>query len=365
MLARPSALLRSSAVLRTVSSSASLPSASSTSTSSSSRSWSSLQQQFRFSSLSRFGGNSSRWNAAARSPQSQQPQLWSRGFASRKDSYEASMQAQAQGQKKPGKRRKVKKVIKRKVRVGGVDLATAINNLKLLSCTNFVETVDISIHLGVDPRKPDEMVRGTCGLPHGTGKKQVVAVFARPGPVADSAKLAGADYVGLDDLVEKIRSGEVPLSSLTKCLATPDAMGSVGKIGRLLGPRGLMPNAKLGTMTPQIAQAVTDAKQGMVSFKCEKEGIVHAAVGKLNWDTATLVENAGAFIEAVKDSRPSGAKGLFVRGAVLSSTMGRGSQRLDIKLEPFRTNTAPGIFGDIKLVATGGAEDGMEAASHA
>ena len=184
----------------------------------------------------------------------------------------------------------------------------------------FDETIEISMNLGIDPRHADQMVRGVVGLPHGTGKTVRIGVFAR-GAKADEAKAAGADVVGADDLAALVQEGKIEFD---RCIATPDMMGLVGRLGKVLGPRGLMPNPKLGTVTMDVKGAVTAAKAGQVEFRAEKAGIVHAGIGKASFAEAQLVENARAFVEAIQRARPTGAKGTYVRKVAVSSTMGPG-----------------------------------------
>ncbi len=184
----------------------------------------------------------------------------------------------------------------------------------------FDETVEVAINLGVDPRQSDQNVRGVIVLPHGTGAKLRVAVFAKDAK-AEEAKAAGADIVGADDLVDKINAGEI---AFDRCIATPDMMGLVGRVAKVLGPRGLMPNPKLGTVTPDVKKAVQDAKSGSVEFRAEKAGIVHAGVGKASFDAKKLVENTKALIDAIQKARPSGAKGTYMKKITLTSTMGPG-----------------------------------------
>jgi large subunit ribosomal protein L1 len=184
----------------------------------------------------------------------------------------------------------------------------------------FDETVEIAMNLGVDPRHADQMVRGVVGLPNGTGKDVRVAVFAR-GAKADEAREAGADIVGAEDLMETIQGGTIEFD---RCIATPDMMPVVGRLGKVLGPRNLMPNPKVGTVTMDVAQAVRDAKGGQVQFKAEKAGVVHAGVGKASFDAEKLAENVRAFVSAVQKARPAGAKGTYVKKISLASTMGAG-----------------------------------------
>jgi large subunit ribosomal protein L1 len=199
-------------------------------------------------------------------------------------------------------------------------LDEAIRLIKANSKAKFDETVEISLNLGIDPRHADQMVRGLTNLPNGTGKNVRVGVFAR-GPKADEARAAGADVVGADDLAEKIQAGEIDFD---RCVATPDMMGVVGRLGKILGPRGLMPNPRLGTVTMDVKGAVTAAKGGQVEFRAEKAGIIHAGIGKVSFDEAKLTENARALADAVQKARPTGAKGTYMKGAAVSSTMGPG-----------------------------------------
>jgi large subunit ribosomal protein L1 len=184
----------------------------------------------------------------------------------------------------------------------------------------FDETIEVALNLGVDPRHADQMVRGTVDLPHGTGKALRVAVFAR-GDRAAEAKAAGADLVGAEDLAEAIQAGEI---NFDRCIATPDMMPVVGRLGRILGPRGLMPNPKLGTVTPQVGQAVRSAKAGQVQFRVEKAGLVHGGVGKVSFADAQLMANIKAFVDAVNRAKPTGAKGTYLKRAAICSTMGPG-----------------------------------------
>ncbi len=184
----------------------------------------------------------------------------------------------------------------------------------------FDETIEIAMNLGIDPKLSDQAVRGMVQLPHGTGKTVRVAVFAKADK-ADAAKAAGADIVGADDLAEKIMAG---FAEFDRVIATPDMMGVVGKLGKVLGPRGLMPNPKLGTVTPNVADAVKAAKAGSIEFRAEKGGIVHAGVGKLSFSEQALVENIRAFVHAIAKARPNGVKGTYINRVSLSSTMGPG-----------------------------------------
>ncbi|MCH7630842.1 MAG: 50S ribosomal protein L1 [Proteobacteria bacterium] len=196
----------------------------------------------------------------------------------------------------------------------------AVSLVKGAASAKFDETVEIAMNLGVDPRHADQMVRGVVTLPHGTGKTVRVAVFAKAGK-ADEAKKAGADLVGAEDLAEKIQNGEM---NFDRCIATPDMMGVVGRLGKVLGPKGLMPNPKLGTVTMDVAKAVKAAKGGQVEFRAEKQGIIHAGVGKASFSEKQIKENVDAFVEAILKARPSGVKGKYLKGIALSSTMGPG-----------------------------------------
>ncbi len=196
----------------------------------------------------------------------------------------------------------------------------AVKLIKSNSNVKFDETIEIALNLGVDPRHADQMVRGVVGLPNGTGKSMRVAVFAR-GPKAEEATAAGADIVGAEDLMEIVQSGKIEFD---RCIATPDMMPIVGRLGKVLGPRNLMPNPKVGTVTMDVKSAVEAAKGGEVQFKAEKGGVVHAGVGKLSFDEAKLVENVRAFVGAVAKAKPAGAKGAYLKKINLSSTMGPG-----------------------------------------
>jgi large subunit ribosomal protein L1 len=204
-------------------------------------------------------------------------------------------------------------------------LPEAIRLVKATAKAKFDETVEIAMNLGIDPRHADQMVRGVVGLPHGTGKTVRVAVFAR-GPKAEEALAAGADIVGAEDLAEKIQAGEI---NFDRCIATPDMMGLVGRLGKILGPRGLMPNPRLGTVTMDVKGAVAAAKAGQVEFRAEKAGIVHAGVGKASFPEEKLLENVRAFVDAIQKAKPAGAKGAYVKKVSLSATMGPGI-RVDV-----------------------------------
>jgi large subunit ribosomal protein L1 len=199
-------------------------------------------------------------------------------------------------------------------------LVEAVNLIKAGASAKFDETVEIAMNLGVDPRHADQNVRGVVSLPHGTGKTVRVAVFAKDAK-ADEARAAGADIVGADDLAEQIQSGKFDFD---RVIATPDMMAVVGRLGKILGPRGLMPNPKLGTVTPDVAGAIAAVKGGQVEFRVEKAGIIHAGVGKASFGADALVENVRAFVNAIQKARPTGAKGTYVKRVALSSTMGPG-----------------------------------------
>ncbi|MDG1281464.1 MAG: 50S ribosomal protein L1 [Pseudorhodobacter sp.] len=201
-----------------------------------------------------------------------------------------------------------------------ISVEDAVALIKANSTVKFDETVEIAMNLGVDPRHADQMVRGVVSLPNGTGKTVRVAVFAR-GPKADEATAAGADIVGAEDLMETIQSGKIEFD---RCIATPDMMPLVGRLGKILGPRNLMPNPKVGTVTMDVKTAVEAAKGGEVQFKVEKAGVIHAGVGKASFDAAKLAENIRAFVDAVSRARPTGAKGAYLKKVSLSSTMGPG-----------------------------------------
>jgi len=204
-------------------------------------------------------------------------------------------------------------------------LEDAVKLVKDAANTKFDETIEIAMNLGVDPRHADQMVRGVCQLPNGSGRKLRVGVFAK-GAKAEEAKKAGADVVGAEDLVEQVQKGVIDFD---RCIATPDMMPLVGRLGKVLGPRGLMPNPKVGTVTNDIAQAVAGAKGGAVEFRVEKAGIIHAGVGKASFTEKALVENIRAFTDAVMKAKPSGSKGTFMKRIAVTSTMGPG-----VKIEP-------------------------------
>ena len=204
-------------------------------------------------------------------------------------------------------------------------LDDAISLVKDNATAKFDETVEIALNLGIDPRHADQMVRGFVSLPNGTGKTLRVGVFAR-GPKAEEAKAAGADVVGAEDLMEQVQAGEI---AFDRCIATPDMMALVGRLGKILGPRGLMPNPKLGTVTMDVKGAVLAAKSGQVEYRAEKTGIIHAGIGKASFGADKLAENVRAFVDAVQKARPAGAKGTYLKKAALTSTMGPGVQ-LDV-----------------------------------
>jgi large subunit ribosomal protein L1 len=228
-----------------------------------------------------------------------------------------------------------KEIIKATREAGGKRLATlrtgvdrnksygideAIKLVKSNAKAKFDETVELAMNLGVDPRHADQMVRGVCNLPHGSGRTQRVAVFAR-GPKAEEAKAAGADIVGAEDLVEQVSKGQI---NFDRCIATPDMMGLVGRLGKVLGPRGLMPNPRVGTVTMDVTAAVQGAKGDAVEFRVEKSGIIHAGIGKASFTELALIENIKAFVDAVVKAKPPGAKGTYVKKVSISSTMGPG-----------------------------------------
>ncbi len=199
-------------------------------------------------------------------------------------------------------------------------VAEAVSLIKARAGAKFDETIEIALNLGIDPRHADQMVRGVVDLPAGTGKTVRVAVFAK-GAKADEAKAAGADVVGAEDLADEVQGGKMDFD---RCIATPDMMGLVGRLGKVLGPRGLMPNPKLGTVTMNVGDAVKAAKGGQVQFRAEKAGIVHAGVGKASFSEDALVQNIKAFVDAINKAKPTGAKGTYLQKVSVSSTMGPG-----------------------------------------
>ncbi len=215
---------------------------------------------------------------------------------------------------------------KQKAQLGSVDreklygVSEAIGLVKTLATSKFDETVEVALNLGVDPRHADQMVRGVVNLPKGTGKDVRVAVFAR-GDKADEARAAGAETVGAEDLMEAMQNGD---TNYDRVIASPDMMGVVGRLGKVLGPKGLMPNPKLGTVTPNVAEAVKAAKSGQVEFRVEKAGIIHAGIGKASFPAEDLKANFDAFVEAIVKAKPTGAKGKYVQKVAVSSTMGPG-----------------------------------------
>lgn len=210
-------------------------------------------------------------------------------------------------------------------------ITDAVKAIKERATAKFDETVEVALNLGVDPRHADQMVRGVCQLPNGSGRSVRVAVFAR-GPKAEEAKNAGAEVVGAEDLLEQIQGGNI---NFDRCIATPDMMPLVGRLGKILGPRGLMPNPKVGTVTMDVAGAVGAAKGGAVEFRVEKAGIIHAGIGKVSFDEDKLIENIRAFTDAVIKAKPSGAKGTYLQRVAISSTMGPG-----VKVDPASVLTA-------------------------
>jgi large subunit ribosomal protein L1 len=199
-------------------------------------------------------------------------------------------------------------------------LAEAVKLLKQGAKAKFDETVEIALNLGIDPRHADQQVRGVVELPNGTGKSLRVGVFAR-GDKAEAAKAAGADVVGAEDLAEKVQAGQIDFD---RCIATPDMMGLVGRLGKVLGPRGMMPNPKLGTVTADVAAAVKAAKAGQVEFRAEKAGLIHAGIGKASFSEEAIAQNVKAFVGAISRAKPAGAKGTFLKKVSISSTMGPG-----------------------------------------
>jgi len=219
---------------------------------------------------------------------------------------------------KLGKRTKAAKANIDRKKAYSVEEAVAL--VKKNATAKFDETIELAMNLGIDPRHADQMVRGVVPLPNGTGRSVRVAVFAKDAK-AEEAKKAGADIVGAEDLMEQIQNGEI---NFDKVIATPDMMPLVGRLGKILGPRGMMPNPKVGTVTPNVAKAIEDSKGGAVEFRAEKAGVVHAGVGKASFDEKALLENVQAFLNAVFKAKPSGAKGTFVKKIAISSTMGPG-----------------------------------------
>jgi large subunit ribosomal protein L1 len=219
-----------------------------------------------------------------------------------------------------GKGKRLREAGERIDRQESYDLSEAVELIKQNASAKFDETVEIAVRLGVDPRHADQMVRGMVALPHGTGKSTRVAVFAK-GDKAEEARDAGADLVGAEDLAEAIQKGEI---AFDRCVATPDMMAVVGRLGKILGPRGLMPNPKMGTVTQDVAEAVAAAKGGQIEFRVEKMGIVHAGVGKASFSAEALSENVKTFVDAINRAKPSGVKGTYLKRVSLSSTMAPG-----------------------------------------
>ena len=230
---------------------------------------------------------------------------------------------------KPGKRFTAAKATVNRDKL--YTLEDAVKLVKDAAKAKFDETIEVALNLGVDPRHADQMVRGVCQLPNGSGRKQRVAVFAK-GAKAEEAKKAGADVVGAEDLVEQVQKGVIDFD---RCIATPDMMPLVGRLGKVLGPRGLMPNPKVGTVTMDVKSAVAGAKGGSVEFRVEKAGIVHAGIGKVSFDETKLVENIKAFADAVAKAKPAGAKGTYIQRIAVTSSMGPG-----VKVEPSTVLTA-------------------------
>jgi large subunit ribosomal protein L1 len=219
---------------------------------------------------------------------------------------------------KPGKRiRAARETVDR---TAFLSVEDAVKTVKANAKAKFDETIEIAMNLGVDPRHADQMVRGVVALPNGTGRTVRVAVFAKDAK-AEEAKKAGADIVGAEDLMEKIQGG---FMEFDRVIATPDMMSVVGRLGKVLGPRGLMPNPKVGTVTPNISQAVKDAKGGAVQFRVEKAGLIHAGIGKASFEEKAIAENVKAFIDAVAKAKPAGAKGTYIKKIAISSSMGPG-----------------------------------------
>jgi large subunit ribosomal protein L1 len=216
---------------------------------------------------------------------------------------------------------KRQKAIAEKVEAGKLyDAAEAFAILKDVSSVKFAESVEVAVNLGIDPRKSDQVVRGAAVLPNGTGKTVRVAVFTQ-GPNVDAAKEAGADIVGMDDLAEQVKAGNMDFDVV---IASPDAMRVVGQLGQILGPRGLMPNPKVGTVTPNVAEAVQNAKAGQVRYRADKAGIVHASIGKIDFEPAALKQNLETLLAALKKAKPASAKGVYMKKVSVSSTMGPG-----------------------------------------
>ena len=227
-----------------------------------------------------------------------------------------------------GKLTKNQKLALEKIEAGKLyTLKEAAEKVKEISFTKFDASFDIDVRLGIDPRKNNQMVRGVVSLPHGTGKQVRVLVLCNTDEAANAAKEAGADYVGLDEYIEKIKGGWTDVDVI---ITQPAIMGKIGALGRVLGPRGLMPNPKSGTVTPDVAKAVKEVKQGKIDFKADKTGIVHASIGKVSFTTEQMVDNAREFINTLVKLKPSAAKGTYIKSIYLSSTMSRGL-KIDVK----------------------------------
>ncbi len=223
--------------------------------------------------------------------------------------------------------KKMKSALEKVDRNQFYDLGEAVKILKeAAKARKFDETIEIAMNLAIDPKHADQAVRGMVSLPNGTGSSVTVAVFARDAK-AEEAKAAGADFVGAEDLADDVKAGKIDFD---RCIATPDMMPLVGQLGKVLGPKGLMPNPKLGTVTPDVKKAVGDAKGGAIEFRAEKSGIVHAGVGKASFDEKKIIENVQAFVDAIQKARPSGAKGTYIEKVSITSTMGPGI-KLDLE----------------------------------
>eukprot|EP00808_Paulinella_micropora_P016139 g53991.t1 len=252
-----------------------------------------------------------------------------RGFATKPRSDPSKKKASTDSSKKK------KRAFRRVTLVGGFDVKTAIRLAKATARHHFDETVEMAFNLGLDVRKPDQSVRSVTTLPHGTGKKEAIAVFAT-GEKAEEARKAGALIVGGKELADEIAAGKI---EFTKCFATPDMMPIVARVARVLGPRGLMPNPKSGTMVVDIGPAVKAATKGQVQFRTDKHGVVHTSIGKLSFSDQELEENLETFVKALEESKPPGARGMFIRGAFICTTHGQ-SVQLDLRLPPFGKGAA-------------------------
>jgi len=227
-------------------------------------------------------------------------------------------------------KRHQKATVKELQSLGAVNVFHALDKVKQHAWAKFDESVDVSVRLGVDPRKPNQAIKGVAKLPYGTGKKTSVAVFAT-GDDVEVAKEAGADFVGLEELIEMVQEGNIPF---TRAIATPDVMPKLSILGKILGPRGLMPNPKLGTLTTNITKAVKDAKGGAVQFKVQKQGVINTPIGKLSFDNEALLENIRATMTAITDLKPEGFKGKYLMGVSISSTMGPGIELERASIDP-------------------------------